>query len=276
MDFLLKEQNRYNFSEIACQTSLSKSPEGKLLDVDSHWHDMFEIVLCGGAGTVLIEGDSFSYQKGDIIFIPCRFLHGYRESKKGDYTVFFVCAEQLFLRQDSPANSLLTDILYGKIVFPYVVCSSEPVHAYLLKILLELKECVQKKQALRVHALLFTLFSEMPCSRESRNLNSDRHTVQEIITFMERNFSSRIDLDLLSKKAAMSKFNFIVVFKRYCGVTPMKFLINTRLKQAYMKLSCGYSVTESAFSCGFNNLSYFTRQFKTKFGAFPKTIKKLT
>lgn len=126
-----------------------------------------------------------------------------------------------------------------------------------------------------MRGLIYFLISLIPCYEDlSLYLDSNRHILQEIISFMETNYASEISLDTLSQKVAMSKFTFIKVFRRFCGITPMQYLLNIRLNQSYAKLIRGASVTETAFDCGFNNLSYFTRQLKKKFYINPRQVKK--
>ncbi len=60
------------------------------------------------------------------------------------------------------------------------------------------------------------------------------------------------------------------------GTTPMTWLRNFRLAEAHSMLAEGRcrSVTEAAFSCGFNDLSYFGRCFRKRYGFSPKDAMK--
>jgi AraC-like DNA-binding protein len=56
------------------------------------------------------------------------------------------------------------------------------------------------------------------------------------------------------------------------GTTPMAWLRNKRLAEAYALLKEGRSdsVTDTAFRCGFSDLSYFGRCFRKTYGMAPK------
>lgn len=58
--------------------------------------------------------------------------------------------------------------------------------------------------------------------------------------------------------------------KAEVGLTPVEFIRSIRLNEAKSLLSSqDITVSEVAYSVGFNNLSYFSRSFKTEFGCLP-------
>lgn len=62
--------------------------------------------------------------------------------------------------------------------------------------------------------------------------------------------------------------------KENTGLTPVEFIRSTRLIEAKQRLeNSNSSVSEVAYSVGFNNLSYFTRSFKAEFGILPTEIR---
>lgn len=69
----------------------------------------------------------------------------------------------------------------------------------------------------------------------------------------------------------MSEVNFRRLFHEYTGQSPIEYRNDIRLNNAKIKLQSGfYNVSEAAESCGFTNLSFFTRLYKKKFGYTPK------
>jgi AraC-like DNA-binding protein len=58
------------------------------------------------------------------------------------------------------------------------------------------------------------------------------------------------------------------------GLTPSAFILERRLERAAQQLGArGASVTEAAFSLGFNDLSHFSRVFRKRFGASPRAFR---
>ncbi len=69
----------------------------------------------------------------------------------------------------------------------------------------------------------------------------------------------------------MSEANFRRLFHEYTEKTPIEYRNELRLVNARARLRSGeYTVTETAESCGFDNLSYFIRSYKKRFGCTPK------
>ena len=69
----------------------------------------------------------------------------------------------------------------------------------------------------------------------------------------------------------MSEANLRRLFREYTGMSPIEYRNDLRLKSARGKLQSGeYNVSETAELCGFQNLSFFIRLYKKKFGTTPK------
>ncbi|HEX3320056.1 MAG TPA: AraC family transcriptional regulator [Terriglobales bacterium] len=84
-----------------------------------------------------------------------------------------------------------------------------------------------------------------------------------------RTFHQNHSLSSLARGVGMSTFHFARVFRQLTGSPPHQYLREVRLKEAARRLCDGVSVTETCFSCGFQNLSHFTRSFQRRFGTPP-------
>ena len=71
------------------------------------------------------------------------------------------------------------------------------------------------------------------------------------------------------------KSYFCRLFKAVTDKTPMEYLNSYRIEKAAAKLlSTDESVTDIAYSCGFNDLSYFIKVFRDFKGISPKQFRK--
>lgn len=84
-----------------------------------------------------------------------------------------------------------------------------------------------------------------------------------MLELVEEAYDTDITLDMMAEKAKLTPKYFCAYFKEITNKTPMEYLNNYRLEQACMMLEQNnLPVTEIAYSCGFNDLSYFIRTFR--------------
>ncbi len=88
-----------------------------------------------------------------------------------------------------------------------------------------------------------------------------------------KRFGDEHRLRPLARSVGMSTFQFARVFRELVGYAPHQYLLNVRYRAALHMLSEGASVTDACFQSGFSNLSQFTREFKTRFGQRPSSVK---
>lgn len=94
------------------------------------------------------------------------------------------------------------------------------------------------------------------------------------LVYIDNNLVSPLILDEIAREAYMSKFHFSRIFKKYVGITPMRYAINMRLKKAMSLLQQkNMSISCVAAESGFNDLSEFNKQFKKLYGSSPSTFR---
>ena len=80
----------------------------------------------------------------------------------------------------------------------------------------------------------------------------------------------------IASHAALSKYYFCREFKKVTGYSVVQYINMTRCRTAEKLLVTGkLTVGEAAAATGYDNLSYFTRTFKTITGHLPGEYKKV-
>ncbi|TRX50651.1 helix-turn-helix domain-containing protein [Fulvivirga sp. M361] len=93
--------------------------------------------------------------------------------------------------------------------------------------------------------------------------------------YIRLNLTGNLTIENLAKKIHMSQPNFFRVFKNHYGQTPMEFINRERIQKACELLKIPEkSVTDVCFDVGYNNVSYFIKQFKIYYGFTPNQFKK--
>src|SRR5829696_1691751 len=80
--------------------------------------------------------------------------------------------------------------------------------------------------------------------------------------YIDEHFSDDINLDKIAKKALVSKFHFIRLFKKYYGRTPNQYLQEVRIEKAKRLLQKGNSIDEVCNAIGFASKTSFISLFK--------------
>ena len=117
----------------------------------------------------------------------------------------------------------------------------------------------------RIYELLWLI--DMNYSKIPSKYKKLQPALSEITNYYDRN-------EKISRYAFlcdMSEANFRRLFHEYTGQSPIEYRNDIRLNNAQIKLQSGmYNVSEAAVSCGFNNLSFFSKLYNKKFGHTPR------
>jgi len=88
---------------------------------------------------------------------------------------------------------------------------------------------------------------------------------------METNFDKPLKIEDYAYLTGRSLSTFRRDFKAYYDSTPQKWLKEKRLDKAiHILTKKEISVTQLAYQVGYENISYFIKEFKSKFGLSPK------
>ncbi len=108
------------------------------------------------------------------------------------------------------------------------------------------------------------------------------HTLKEslppnifiVIQHIEANLTCQMTLDDLAEIANSSKYHFCKTFKKYIGMSPLKYVVLKRIKRAELLLMYSdMNISEAAWESGFNDLSNFNKHFKKYTGKTPTSYK---
>ena len=129
-----------------------------------------------------------------------------------------------------------------------------------------------------IYAILGLLLREKaPAGGElhARERMAGDSKMKAVLQWIEENYAEPASLEELAAVAGMNPHYFCEFFKRYTRRSPIDYLNLYRIDSACRMLKVsGCSVTEAAFSCGFNDLSYFVKTFKKYKGVTPRQYRR--
>lgn len=127
--------------------------------------------------------------------------------------------------------------------------------------------CSERRQS-KLSILTYAFFIEF-FESYARDNNDDYLT--KAISFIDKNFTQKITLDKIAKQCGVSVSKLCNDFREKYGKTVFEHVINQRLNYArdYLLNSSSIRVKDVALTCGFDDVSYFCKAYKNKFGTSP-------
>ena len=105
---------------------------------------------------------------------------------------------------------------------------------------------------------------------KKNSLPIESDTLTEITEYIKSNyFDPNLTIESIAHKFGISAPYLSKIFKREKGLSPIKYLLNTRLEHACSLLATQqYTISEIAYAVGYNSPFYFSNAFKKIYG-FP-------
>src|SRR4030095_7343070 len=120
-------------------------------------------------------------------------------------------------------------------------------------------------------------FYEREIKRIKSNVYSNQGQLDTVIgtrNYIENNYDSDLNLDLLSHIRFKSKYHLLRLFKKYYGQTPKQYLTDKRIEKSKEYLRKGMNITETCFAIGFECPCSFSTLFKRRTGLTPTEFQK--
>ena len=231
----------------------------------SNWHENIELLYCThGSGYVYCDGRQYPFAKGDIFVVNTNALHAFSSEDAMSYHCLIVdrrfCMENGIHSSDFHFRELIQDPLMQE-RFVQVV----EAYAYF--------ESGGSFGAQQVRYAVLGLLCRL-CTAHIISTGQTEHSVaaqrvKEAITYIKRHMRQSMTLQDISESVGVSKCHLAREFKAYTGMTVFHTINQIRCAEAKRLIEQGSSVSSAALSCGFENLSYFSRTFKKHFGVLP-------
>ena len=252
-------------------------------EMNCHYHSDIEIIrVLSGTLQITLNNQSLTAAQNDIIFVNSNTLHSaIPESCVYECIVFNL---PFFLSSKEKSCSELCERLCAHEIYlsPHVSQASAEVYNTLNSIF----NLMQKKlpgYRLFVISEIYRFFAlvikDKLCEQNFSALNSadekSSATLKNVLSYIRENYDKPLTLEQISKVAKMSDKYFCSFFKKMTNKTPIDYLICYRIEcSARLLCTTDLSVTDIAYSCGFNDLSYFIKTFKLLKGVTPKEFRK--
>lgn len=253
--------------------------------VSIHWQDTMEILLIReGNGRISIDLETFSVKRGDICLILPNQLHSIDADKNTRLKISMIQFPFSLLAGSSTCDdafAFLEPLAKGEQTIPWLITADYGWYDAFLQCLEEtfqLHTFYPAAYPLGIKSKLFQLFyilfyNEPAVKPKSRPQKSIRKTKQ-IICYIMEHYSEHLSTSQMAKVCGFSESHFMKFFKSTIGIPFTECVNSYRLSQASrMLLSGSDPISDIARKCGFENISYFNRLFKRKYGITPTKLR---
>ena len=121
-------------------------------------------------------------------------------------------------------------------------------------------------------SLLYKIFAEL--QKKNYIPQNQYNLIKPAIEYVEENFlANKISVPFLADRCGISEAYLKKLFIKKFGMSPIKYIIRLKINHACDLLrSKQYSITQVSELCGYENVYYFSRQFKEYVGTSPSVF----
>ncbi len=248
-----------------------------------HYHPEYEIVcVLAGSGTRHVGNHFSSYENGDLVIMGPNLPHsGFGLNAHGLHEEIViqikeeVFSQSLLTRPElGPLSPFLERVKYG-------VSFSGATKEKATKKLVRLLKLPAFERFIELIALLqflatSTEYSMLNLPQGFLPLTVQKHheRLKSIFAYVEQHYDEEIEIKKVADIAHLTVPAFCNYFKKVMSITFTDFINQYRIQQACILLHQEKSIADACFECGFNNVTYFNKVFKTIMKKTPSEFKK--
>lgn len=249
--------------------------------VEWHWHTEFEfVIVTSGIIDCLIGTERITLSPGDGLFINSKIIHRFESAAGGLmpnilFLPEFLSASTTAIYRENIAPVLQSDLPYC------ILRQDDSANTALLEKLFYICRIADTRTPDKLNILLavLSLWQDFYCTYTNRfgiSGNPKNMLLQSrmrcMMQYIFEHYKEKITLTDIASAASISKSEALRCFHIALATTPINYLVDYRLACAReLLLTTDDTVTQAALSVGIENISYFVRTFKKKYGVTPKT-----
>lgn len=226
-------------------------------------HLLLYLDSCSGQYT-LKDGTKLFAKSGDIVYCPLG----------SEYTVSFFD----FANSESSTigiNFMICDSDNSPFVLADEVCIINADNANYYSLFYKTADLSHTNpMSYSAHkSALYRILTELT-EFERRTFESKYSIISKGIAYLEDEANPEKSIKEISEMCNVSEIYFRKLFKKYSGMSPNEYKINSKIIKAKRYLQSDISVSEVAERSGFSDVSYFVKVFREKTGITPLQYRK--
>ncbi|NCC44850.1 MAG: AraC family transcriptional regulator [Clostridia bacterium] len=130
------------------------------------------------------------------------------------------------------------------------------------------------RNQLELASLLLSIFSGMSAPVVKSTATYDEHYYETALEYIRNNYTYDLKVQDIADYVGIDRTYLYKIFIREADISPKQYLLQFRIRAAGKLLqSQKYTVTETAYSCGFRDAAAFCSHFRQQVGMTPRQYK---
>ncbi len=242
------------------------------------YYEMY--VYISGNVSYVVENNCYDLNKGDVILVRPNEIHGPVLHENCQYERFYVLFPKEsfnFLTDDipSPLDAISRN---GQ---TYIVSLPHEERQQMLKTLYEVSSLsdTQSPDRLKIYSRLIDFlciineYLMQPLQEKTQDAIKNTALpilLQNVLHYINSNLTEIQTVDEIAKHFYISTPYLSSVFKKYIHINIVQYISMKKIARARKLLETDPNITAVCFKSGFNNCSYFIKQFRRYVGMTPK------
>ena len=291
-DYQLDQSSRRTLSKeyyFPAGTGITYSRHPRFVDCPVHRHDFFELTyVWQGSVWQTVNASRINLKEGSLLLLDTNVRHSLERVDKDTFVINIMMTKEYFhekLMKQFSCSNRITEFIFSALYrhslsgnylyFPLE--GDQEVRHCITAVLLELKKGEPGSGEIirSFMTILFSLLAREGNCQDAGSSNSGTapSSVVNILDYISQNY-----MDLTLEEAAghfhFSPNYFSRLLKKYTGKTFITVILELKLERAAMLLkNTSLPVSKAAAASGFQNMNYFYKLFREKYGCTPKQFR---
>lgn len=238
-----------------------------------HWHGELEIIrVVEGRLSLWLNNELLELSEGDIVFVEGGALHR-GEPKNCRYECAVFDIRIIAGQVGSRLSELVRPFASGHAQLEPRCAAAEEAVNQLFEVARDKGEYYELRLSMLISEIIYKLYitdSVHSAHTADKRTSHRRAVITLLLERIEQNYSEKITLKELADLAGVNEKYLCRFFKEFTGYTPTDYINRLRVERACHEMRFNHrNVTEAAYECGFNEISYFSKCFKKYKGISP-------